>query len=200
MFFYLPFSPQLRWKLIISICIFPATSSIGTLKEKKTNLFFLFDLKSVNLLLSLFLRSVTAEAHCTVSVVMYSDNLGKCFTSLFPKLILPTAEFYYQKFWLGKTDCELSYFYRASFGVTGRSVTTPAIGYLKMRRLCGSIISVVVSLTILAYNCTLWYHKPTAIRIYSTYPWLSLNECENVNFPLILQGQNAEFCIVLCRA
>jgi hypothetical protein len=58
---------------------------------------FLFDLKSVNLLLSLFLRSVTAEAHCTVSAVTYSENLGKCVKSPFPKLKLPTPEFYYRK-------------------------------------------------------------------------------------------------------
>jgi hypothetical protein len=150
-----------------------ASNIVDRYTEERENklIEFLFNLISVNLLLSLFLKSVTAESHCTVSVAMHSDSLGKCVTSLLPKLKLPTREFYYQNTGRGKTDCELSYFCHAFFGGrTSRGVKTPVIVYMKKQTLYSTIISVAVSLTLLAYNGTLEYHKHTAINIYSAFP------------------------------
>jgi len=51
---------------------------IGTEKGVKYKFIdFPFYLKSVNLLLSSVLRSVTAEAYSTLSVIMHSDEPGR---------------------------------------------------------------------------------------------------------------------------
>jgi len=55
-------------------------------------------------------------------------------------------------------------------GRTGRGVKTPVTICMKKQTLYSAIISVVVSVTLLAYNGTLEYNKPTAVRIYSTFP------------------------------
>ena len=56
----------------------PGTPSIGTVKGVEYKFIdFSFGLKSVNLLLSSVLRSVTAEAYSTLSVIMHSDKPWK---------------------------------------------------------------------------------------------------------------------------
>jgi len=165
-FFYFPFWPQLRWNLIISVCLLPAATSTGTLKEEKTIFFFKFDLKTAKLVLSLFLRSVIAEAHCTVSVAVSSDNLRKCVTSPFLKLKVHKTEFYYPKV----LKCQNGLWTKLPlpclllWGLHRPRCGNPCYRLFENAKALQQLNIRRRFFDTLVCNCTLGYHKPTAIR------------------------------------
>ena len=77
-FFFFKKRPPFHCKSVISNCMLPGTSSIGTVKGVENKFIdFSFDLNYVNLLLSSVLSSATAEAYFTLSVTMRSDKPGR---------------------------------------------------------------------------------------------------------------------------